>query len=98
MSQLHSLCKTLLVTAVSFRRNFLVPLSLCFFWIGMRGMVQLRVTAIPEVAIPWSSGFSRLTDRPADANLANGTKSAMAFSGWHARVLASMECRRGHAG
>jgi hypothetical protein len=61
-------------------------------------MVQLRVTAIPEVAIPWSSGFSRLTDRPADANLANGTKSAMAFSGWHARVLASMECRRGHAG
>ena len=30
MSQLHSLCKTLLVTAVSFRRNFLVPLSLCF--------------------------------------------------------------------
>src|SRR5208337_4345066 len=62
------------------------------------GMVQLRVTAIPEVAIPWSSGFSRLTDRPADASLANGTKSAMAFSGWHARVLASMECRRGHAG
>ncbi len=61
-------------------------------------MVQLRVTAIPEVAIPWSSGFSRLTDRPADASLANGTKSAMAFSGWHARVLASMECRRGHAG
>ncbi|MGA7502049.1 MAG: helix-turn-helix transcriptional regulator, partial [Isosphaeraceae bacterium] len=42
------------------------------------GMVQLRVTAIPEVAIPWSSGFSRLTDRPADASLANGTKSAMA--------------------
>ena len=62
------------------------------------GMVQLRVTAIPEVAIPWSSGFSRLTDRPADASLANGTKWAMAFSGWHARVLASMECRRGHAG
>ena len=62
------------------------------------GMVQLRVTAIPEVAIPWSSGFSRLTDRPADASLANGTKSAMAFSGRHARVLASMECRRGHAG
>jgi len=27
------------------------------------GMVQLRVTAIPEVAIHWSSGFSRFTDR-----------------------------------
>src|SRR5208337_3817499 len=25
------------------------------------GMVQLRVTAIPEVAIHWSSGFSRFT-------------------------------------
>ena len=60
-------------------------------------MVQLRVTAIPEVAIHWNSGFSRLTDRPADASLANGTKSARAFSGWHARVLASMECRGGHA-
>ena len=63
-----------------------------------RGIVQLRVTAIPEVAIHWNSGFSRLTDRPADASLANGTKSARAFSGWHARVLASMECRGGHAG
>ena len=30
--------------------------------------------------------------------LANGTESAMAFSGRHARVFASMECRRGHAG
>src|SRR5271157_2473683 len=28
------------------------------------GMVQLRVTAIPELAIRWSSAFSRLTDRP----------------------------------
>ena len=27
------------------------------------GMVQLRVTTIPEVAIHWSSGFSRFTDR-----------------------------------
>jgi hypothetical protein len=27
------------------------------------GMVQLRVTAIPEVAIHWNSGFSRFTDR-----------------------------------
>jgi hypothetical protein len=27
------------------------------------GMVQLRVTAIPEVAIHQSSGFSRFTDR-----------------------------------
>ena len=33
-----------------------------------------------------------------DASLANGTESAMAFSGWHARVFASMECRGGHAG
>jgi len=33
-----------------------------------------------------------------DASLANGTESAMAFSGWHARVFASMECRSGHAG
>src|SRR5208283_2188690 len=33
-----------------------------------------------------------------NASLANETKSAMAFSGWHARVFASMECRRGHAG
>ena len=33
-----------------------------------------------------------------DASLANETKSAMAFSGWHARFFASMECRRGHAG
>ena len=46
-----------------------------------RGMVQLRVTAIPEVATHWSFGFSRLTDRPADASLANGTKSAIAE--WH---------------
>ena len=30
MSQPHSRCKTLLVRAVSFRLNFLVPLSLCF--------------------------------------------------------------------
>ncbi len=29
----------------------------------MRGLVQLRITAIPEVAIHWSSGFSRFTDR-----------------------------------
>ena len=69
------------------------------FGAGQRsGRVQKRVTAIPEVATHWSSGFSRLTDRPADVSLANGTKSAMAFSGWHARVLASMECRRDHAG
>src|SRR5271157_239766 len=33
-----------------------------------------------------------------DASLANGTESTMAFSGWHARVFASMVCRRGHAG
>jgi len=32
------------------------------------GMVQLRVTAIPEVAIRWSSAFSRLTDRPKGGN------------------------------
>ncbi len=34
------------------------------------GMVQLRVTvtAIPEVAIHWSSSFSRLTDRPQGGN------------------------------
>src|SRR5271166_7131149 len=32
------------------------------------------------------------------ASLAHGTESAMTFSGWHARVFASMECRRGHAG
>ena len=30
MAQPLVLCKTLLVSAVSFRRNFLVPLSLCF--------------------------------------------------------------------
>jgi len=29
----------------------------------MRGLVQFRITAIPEVAIHWSSGFSRFTDR-----------------------------------
>ena len=28
-----------------------------------RGMVELRVTGIPEVAIHQSSGFSRFTDR-----------------------------------
>ena len=33
-----------------------------------------------------------------DASLANGTESTIAFSGWHARVFASMECRSGHAG
>ncbi len=33
-----------------------------------------------------------------DARVANETESAMAFSGWLARVFASMECRRGQAG
>jgi len=37
----------------------------------------------------------RLWSRGTDAGLDDGPKSAMAFSGWHARVFASMECRRG---
>ena len=50
--------------------------------------LSLEGTAVPE------PGILLLTD----ASLANETKSALAFSGWHARVFASMECRRGHAG
>jgi hypothetical protein len=63
------------------------------------GTPALQANPQPRPSIDsTSSGVGVALPRATDAGLDSGSKSAMAFAGWHARVFASMECRRGHAG